>query len=303
MTNGSLDQDLDAVIRAWQLRHAPATTARMAEVARRFVRRLQRAGVTSFGGVTGDQAHGFITAIGRGGRTPATATSRFRRTTIRAVYRELRALGHPVGDPTLDVILGTGGRRYARPLSDAEVRLCRAFASVNPLCREAVPRRAVAWAFAEAGATTGEIPRVTIASLDDPHAPTTVQLPGTRNLHQRSVALTGWGRATVAGHLAQHQYQLDDTITYRGRGGKTGSNSPLSRTCQQIADILDAAHIALEPRISPASVRHWAGRTAFDNGATLDQVAAMLGLASLDTTAARIGLDWTRTRIALEAQR
>ena len=302
MTCDNLSQDLEAVVRAWEQRHAPATTARMAEVARRFVRRLEQAGVTSFGEVTGDQAYGFIAAIGRGGKIPATATSRFRRTTIRAVYRELRALGDPVGDPTLDVILGTRGRGYARPLTDDEVRLCRAVASAKSLPPVVVPRRAVAWAFAEAGATTGEIPRITIAALDDPHTPTTVRMPGTRNLHQRSVTLTGWGRATVAGHLAQHCYQPSDTITYRGRGGKTGSNSALSRTCQQIVEILDAAHISPESRISPASVRHWAGRTAFDNGATLDQVAAMLGLTSLDTTAARIGLDWTLTRIAVEAQ-
>lgn len=302
MTNGNLNQDLEAVVQVWQQRHAAATTARMAEVARRFVRRLDQAGVTSFGQVTGDQAYGFITAIGRGGNSPATSTSRVRRTTIRAVYRELRALGHPVGDPTLDVILGTRGRGYARPLTDDEVRLCRAVASANTLLPVTVPRRAVAWAFAEVGATTGEIPRIAIAALDDTHTPTAVELPGTRNLHQRTVALTGWGRATVAGHLAQHHYQPADSITYRGRGGKAGSNSALSRTCQQIVEILDAAHISLEPRISPASVRHWAGRTAFDNGATLDQVAAMLGLASLDTTAARIGVDWTLSRIAVEAQ-
>lgn len=99
MTSGGLDRDLEAVIGAWHQQHAPVTTARMAEIARRFVRRLEPAGVTSFADVTGDQAHGFITARGCGGKLPATATTRFRRTTIRAIYRELRALGHPVGDP------------------------------------------------------------------------------------------------------------------------------------------------------------------------------------------------------------
>lgn len=301
MIDGSLSSDLDAVIQAWQHRHAAATTARMAEVARRFVRRLEQAGVTGFGEVTGDHAHGFITAIGRGGMPPATATSRFRRTTIRAVYRELRALGQPVGDPTLDIILGTRDRSFARPLTDDEIRLCRAVASADKRGHR-VSRRAVAWAFAEAGATTSEIPRISLASLDDLRVPTTVRLPGTRNLQDRTVTLTAWGRTTLAGHLAQHHYEPGDTITYRGRGGKTGSNSPLSRTCQQIVEILDAAHISREQRISPASVRHWAGRAAFNNGATLDQVAALLGLASLDTTAARIGLDWTLTRVAVEAQ-
>ena len=32
MTTGGLDRDLEAVVSAWRLLHAPATTARMAEI-------------------------------------------------------------------------------------------------------------------------------------------------------------------------------------------------------------------------------------------------------------------------------
>ncbi len=298
-----LEHELETAISAWHLQHAPATVARMTEIGRRFARRLAQDGVESFREVTADQARGFITATARSGRAPAIATTRSRRTTVRAIYRQLRAAGYAVGDPSLDVMLAARGRNYSRPLTDDEIRLCRAVASASPVGPGPVGRRAVAWAFAESGATTGEIPQVTLADLDHEHTPSTVRLPGTRHLHARTVELTDWGSATVTGHLANHQYAPGASITYRGQGGKPGSNSPLARSCQQIVEILKAAGVAPSPDVRPASIRHWAGRTAFERGATLDQVAALLGLTSLDSTAARIGLDWSITPITLEAQR
>lgn len=303
MTSPSLDADLVAVIEVWEQVHLPATAARMGEIARRFARRVELAGVTSFSDVTGDHVHGFVTAPGRGGRAPAVATSRFRRTAVRGLYRQLRLLGRPVGDPTLDVTVAVRPHGYARPLTDAEIRLCRAVASTHSMTARGASKRAVAWAFAETGATTGEIPQIRLCDLDHPLAPTTVSLPGTRDLVARTVRLTGWGVTTLAGHLVEHCYEPQQRITYSGHGGKTGSNSALSRTCQQIVEVLNAAGVNRDTTVKPASIRHWAGRNAYNDGATLDQVANMLGIASLDTTAARIGLDWTTTPVILKADR
>ncbi len=293
MTPSGLDPDLAAVLTAWARMHEPSTAARMAEIARRFTRRLERAGVKSYVDVTSDDVHGFVVATTRAGTPPAPATRAFRRSTVRALYRQLRALGHTVGDPTLDIVVVRGARRFARPLTNDEIRLSRAVATATTRVTAGPPRRAVAWAFAETGATTAEIPQITIADLDDPLHPTRVRLPGSRTVAARTVKLTGWAQATIAGHLAHHHYLPGQMITFRGTRAKTGSNSALSSTCQQIVEILHAAGITSDPTVRPASVRHWAARNAYDNGATLTDTALLLGLNSLDTTAARIGLDWT----------
>jgi integrase/recombinase XerC len=62
--------------------------------------------------------------------------------------------------------------------------------------------------------------------------------------------------------------------------------------CEAIRATLVAAGLGAERGVRPASVRHWAGRAAFDAGAPIEKVAAMMGHRSLDETARDIGYLW-----------
>jgi hypothetical protein len=44
--------------------------------------------------------------------------------------------------------------------------------------------------------------------------------------------------------------------------------------------------------VRPSSLRHWAGRTAYDAGSPIEAVARLLGHRSLDATAEDIALTW-----------
>ena len=116
------------MIAAWQAAgtHTPQTSARMGETVGRFARRLAAVGVPSFAGVEPHHARRFITAPVGSGHAPQVATQHARRTAVRTLYRTLRALGHDVADPTLDITLPPRGVLAARPLTDDEVTLCRA---------------------------------------------------------------------------------------------------------------------------------------------------------------------------------
>ncbi len=173
---------LEKVTDQWQTEYGPATAARMSELAARFARRLHATGVRSFDAVTPIDAEAWINAPTPRGR-PAVATTYWRRTTLRAMYRQLRAMGITDTDPTLDIELARRGHRYARPLTDHEILLGRA--SSPGVTGALTSRRAVAWALAEAGATTGEIAQVVAGQLDHRLAPSSVAPPGGRGVAPR----------------------------------------------------------------------------------------------------------------------
>ena len=53
-----------------------------------------------------------------------------------------------------------------------------------------------------------------------------------------------------------------------------------------------ATALAGEPDVGPSSVAAWAAARAFREGASIDEVARMLGIRSLDRAARFIGWDW-----------
>lgn len=233
----------------------------------------------------------FIAAPTRYGTVPELATQHARRTALRVLYRTARRLTLTGGDPTLDVHLPPRGCRAARPLTDDEITLCRA--SALGACGTGASLRATAWALGEATAVSSEITAVRARDLDDPAHPRQVHLPGTRRHNPRTVDLTQWGslilRQRATGLLANHD--ADVLLAYGGHAPPGGAKAQAS-VCNALRHVLASARLLREQDIRPASVRHWAGRSAYDNGSPIEEVARTLGLRSLDATADDIGLDW-----------
>lgn len=289
---------------AWWARermHSEQSLVRMTETVTRFASRLTAQGMSSFADATSALAAGFVLAPLPDGSEPEVHTQHARRTALRVLYRALRATGHDVGDPTLDLVLPPRGLRVARPLTDDEMTLCRASALASS--RRAASMRATAWALGEATAVSAETTAVRVADLDDAHEPRWVALPGTRRVRARRAELTDWGSLVLARRaleLAWRNLGTEALLAYGGAAPPGGAKAQAS-VCNALRDVLDAAGLAGEADVRPASVRHWAGRTAYDAGTPIEQVANLLGHRSLDATAEDIALDWrapTGTEVA-----
>jgi integrase/recombinase XerC len=286
---------VDGVRAAWENGGAfsAQTLARAGEIADRFARRIHRQGVAEFPQVTAAHCRGFIDAPTAAGSLPELTTRHARRTALRMLFRTLREQGLDVGDPTVDIRLPARSSTSARPLTDAEITLCRASARLGEAGGVSL-QRATVWALAETTAMTSEISRVRIRDVDHDHSPHWVQLPGTRRLDPRLGALTDWGSALLTRQLrvlAGAGATPDTLVTYRGRGAP-GQDKAQSATCNAIGAILDLAGLSDQPDVRPASVRNWVGRQLYEAGMPIEQVARRLGAWSLDAAATAIGLTW-----------
>src|SRR5439155_15102070 len=125
-----------------------------------FVER--RGGVTVLSQVAPADVEAFVRARSLTGDEPSAAMMHHRRSSVRLLFRMARLMGIDVGDPTLDVDLPPRSSLPCRPLTDAEVALCRSW-SLHTL-RDT--RQPAAWALAETGARTSELPHLRASDVD-----------------------------------------------------------------------------------------------------------------------------------------
>jgi integrase/recombinase XerC len=295
---GTLDDELARAVAHWRTAgtHTDGSLARLLETTAAFTRRLHAQSVATYSEVSPAHAAAFVSARTRHGAAPELATRHARRTALRTLFRTLRALGLHDSDPTLDLVLPPRGQLIARPLTDDEVGLCRASAQMGAGARSQM--RAVAWALGEATALSSEVTTVRIRDLDDPGQPTIVLLPGTRDLDGRRGELSAWGRRVLRRRVAtllENGATTDTLLCYSGSAPPGGSKAQAA-ACNALRNVLAAAGFDVEPDVRPASLRYWAGRSLYDRGARIEQVARVLGHRSLDITAAHIGVDWRGAR-------
>lgn len=261
---------------------------RFCELGGRFVRRLEQSDVTDWTQVGPQECSDFIRARTRSGADPSAATQRLRRSVLRAIFRELRRQGLAAGDPTLDIPLPSRSDRVSRPLTDGEVELGRVASGLGR--GSGTLLRAVAWALAEAGGASSEIGIVTVGDLDDLRQPTSVRFPQSSRFAARTSPLTDWGKGLLARHLAPsgRAHCPDLSLAYAGAGGtKYLAQASVS---MGLTKVLDLAGLRADPRVHARSVRAWAGRSRYDRGMSLEDVAQFLGHRSLDGAAREIGL-------------
>jgi integrase/recombinase XerC len=145
---------------------------------------------------------------------------------------------------------------------------------------------AAAWALAEATGRGAELSNVRPKDLDLDSG--RVWLHGGKRTVDRWGELSEWGIRVLRGRLAE--MGTKGTVAYAGDGkGIAGQVS----TCHALSTILLRAGLAGQADVRPGSVAAWAGRSRFDAGAGIAEVARMLGVRSLDLAAQAIGWDWT----------
>ena len=243
-------------------------------------------GVTNLDDLTPDVVRAFVSAppSGGGAHPPSLSTMHFRRSAVRLLFREARRAGLADGDPTLDLALPPRSSLGLRPLTDDEVALCRSSAG-RGLSETRLP---AAFALAEATARTSELPRIRIQDVCLHRGK--VWLHGGSKTAERWGITSSWGVEQLARRLRRlEKLPADTPIVYEGRGS---AQSAQASACVALATVLRAAGLGAEYDVRPASIAAWAGASALRHGAPIDEVARMLGVASLDQAARLIGWDW-----------
>jgi hypothetical protein len=250
----------------------------------------QGLGITDADEVGQSHVWDFLHATRAEGGETSIATRHLRRSALRLLYKKGRTLGLVHTDPTLDLVLPPRSVLKARPLTDDEVDLCRLWA----LGGGGEHRLAMVWALAEASARPSEIPLVTLGDVDV--AGGRVNLAGVTNRAEpRWAALTSWGAVHIGFQIERLRSRrrpvwTPETPLVRWRPDTL--KAPKNAASMAIIAVLRSAGIHAEPDVRPSSVTGWRGACLLRDGATIDEVALVLGTRSLDATARMIDFDW-----------
>jgi hypothetical protein len=261
-------------------RVAAATMVAFADVMRRFALFMERGlKVRDISTIGETEVAAFIRSRRADGGKPSLSLMHNRRTVCRHLFRAGMALGLITSDRAAAVELPTRGSAAPRPLRTDEVELCRSRALFHP--RDLL--HPLAWALAEATARTYEIARVLVSDVD--LARGQVLLGGSSRTEARTVAFTEWGLTQVARRLRHPGIDpAEPLVPFRSR------KVPRASAGMAVIEVLRAGGIA-GPGVRPISVVAWRGAEAYRRGAVIEDVAALLGMRSLDRTATLIGME------------
>jgi integrase/recombinase XerC len=264
-----------------QGRHRPETLAQLAEGIEHFALFLERGlGITSMAEVGPEQVRAFLGARQTKGSPASYGRRSVRRTSVRNAFRAGRELGIVDGDPTIDIDLGPNASLPARPLTDAEIEVCRSFAFGSLRDR----RRSTAWALTEATGRTSEIGFVRAGDVD--LASSRVWLSGSTDVDPRWGPLTEWGSEQLDRRLRAVGDEGEPVIVWRSIPKR-----PRAAASQAVMETLKAAGLRA-PDVRPRSVVAWAGRVALEAGTPIDRVTRLLGMRSMDEAARFLRFDW-----------
>jgi integrase len=259
---------------------APVSLIRVSELIQGFANFLTASEVEAAAAISEAHACAFVRSLTRSGSEPSLATMHFRRSALRIFFRETKALGVLPMDLTSDIALPPRSYRDLRPLTDEEVGRGRSFAE-GAL---GDPRYATAWALAEATARLPELGAVRRQDVDLEGG--RVWITGSSKTRPRWSTLTSWGIDQLERHVsAKPKPPRDHPLLLPG----TGSRSSVH---EFVASTLRHAGLSRKPGVRASSIPAWRGAKELANGASIDEVAVLLGMRSLDRVAAFIGFDW-----------
>ncbi len=259
---------------------APVSLIRVSDLIDGFAKFLSVSAVERATEINEAHADAFVRSLTRSGSEPSLATMHLRRSALRIFFREARALDILSIDPTQALVLPPRSYRDLRPLTDKEVDRCRSFA--EGMIGEA--RYAVAWALAEATARVAELGATRPCDVDIRGG--RVWLAGSPNTESRCAKLTDWGSEQLDALLSAKPRPIADRpLLVPGKASRSTLHA-------LIASTLRRAGLADQPGVRPNSIAAWRGAKELAAGASIEKVALLLGMRSLDRAAAFIGFDW-----------
>jgi integrase/recombinase XerC len=245
---------------------------------------LDARGVCDLDAVGHDTVRAFLDSRRAFGAMPTPSEVHGRLASVRLLYKEARRLGLASSDPTLDIELPPRRPTSARPLTDGEVERGRSYA-----VQRTDLRPAVCWALAEATAWTSEMPLVRTSHLDLDLG--TVHLPGGSARDPRVGRLTPWGIGQLRRRLERLDPDEGSDPVLMGEGRWDDPDEGRAAATMALDAVLRSARLKAHG-VNPRSIPAWAGAVALTGGASIDEVAQMLGVRSLDQAAGIVGFQW-----------
>ena len=259
---------------------APVSLVRVSELIQGFANFLIASEVNGAAEISEAHASAFVRSLTRSGSEPSLATMHFRRSALRIFFRETKALGVLPMDLAGGITLPPRSYRDLRPLTDEEVGRGRSFAE-GAL---GDPRYAIAWALAEATARLPELGAVRARDVDLQGG--RVWITGSSTTEPRWSTLTHWGIGQLERRVgARPKPARDHPLLLPGKGSRSSVH-------EFVASTLRHAGLAKEPGVRPNSIPAWRGANELAKGGSIDEIAVLLGMRSLDRAAAFIGFDW-----------
>lgn len=264
---------------------APASVERFSVLMRRFAKFVSRAyGIRALDAVGTDHLRGFLKASTAAGSGPAVATMHLRRSAVRLLFQEAVKVGAVSEDPTTNLPLPPRSCLLFRALTGDEVELCRSFARGSL----SATREPAAWGLSEASARCSELPYIRVRDVDIDQR--RVFIAGGAKTAPRWSELTEWGLVQVKRRLAAIKREGSDVAVVSSyvRNRATARASAYDA----IRATLERSGLGGEPDVRPNSLIAWRGSSALASGASIDEVARILGIRSLDAAASFIGWRW-----------
>lgn len=301
----SLDSAGALVLADWRRQNAQGgiadlTLDRSERYLDQFLKYASAMGASELGHITPAMCSSFISAPiagtspstkGKAGTMPSGATQSGRLNVVRVLFMTARLLGLDDRDPTQGIKYAPQTRGDLRPLTPGEAQTLMDVASSSKGTKGAA---SLALAFAGAGIT--EMAYVTIGDID--LAAGTVLLYGRgQRLQGRRNHLDEWATAQIARRLAALR-----------KSGHTGSSWPLvlpnpantyhpnhisPQASRPFYTLFDRANLSGRG-IRPTSISEYAANRAYALTGDIEQVASLLGLASLDSARSLISPSWQR---------
>jgi integrase len=294
MNVNRIPSECQLVLDYWALRMitsemTPGTAARYGRVFASFQRFVAARGCSALIAVDQQTCRAFVTAP-RGGRPPAPSTSRFRLTVVRNAFVALLLSGVTEIDPTAGLTVAQPAQiREPVPLTPAEAARLRSAGRISP--RDHVRPTAVELALA--GGSHVEIAATVVADVD---------LAGARvHIGSRISPLDQFATTTLAARIASCRLKArrgrcpwDPGVTSMALARQLDAY-PDTSIAPSISSSLRRAMVSAgltRPGLRPASVREYAANRRYALTGRVEDVAAFLGLGSLDVARGYIDLGW-----------
>lgn len=249
-------------------------------------------------------ARWYIAPVTRSGQTPTTNMVALRRSVARSMFRTLSALGITDLDVTSQVPALRRPDRVVAPLTSDQVRRLKD-ASVRRRGEHSGSAKApAALALALLGLQSAEIPAVRVRDIDL-LGKTVFAHGGGIRYSDRTVTIDddwAWTALVERVHYLQSVHgsaAADVPVAYepgKSRGG-TSPKNPAAATSNTLDEVFKSAGVKQPGRIRLSSLNEYVALRVYAETGSLMQVAARLGMRSLDRVAAIVDPDWFDTRI------
>lgn len=267
------------------------TLDKLVQLVGRFERFAYAHAIAAIGEIDHDLVRKFVTAKGRSRKdavsAPAAATQANRRSAIRALYRTARQAGLLLDDPTTELTLPGRSRSAQRPITTDEAAMIRLFSE-----RDRPTRHASTAALLLAGAHTAELGYITTTDIDLNAG--NVRVHGSSRHQPRVLPIDSWSTRVLTARIEFLLRPLspDDRPPVVCTGAEGSDAHKQARVCVTVREILTRAGLSDDRTILPSSLTAYAAQQEFQRTGRIESAAAVLGSASLDTTATLIGYHW-----------